>query len=96
MSGLDKQGTGLASGTRVNLQCISEGPAGYLWGTGRGLSESPVPLVICHVMSEPWVSPFKIVFIIYERERMRTQVREGQREREAQNPKHVPGSELSA
>ena len=33
---------------------------------------------------------------IFERERERALVGEGQRERETQNPKQAPGSELSA
>ena len=34
--------------------------------------------------------------LIFERERDRARVEEGQRERETQNPKQAPGSELSA
>ena len=36
------------------------------------------------------------MFFTFERERERAQVEEGQRERETQNPKQAPGSELSA
>ena len=41
---------------------------------------------------------FFLMFIIFEREteRDREQAGEGQRERETQNPKQAPGSELSA
>ena len=39
---------------------------------------------------------FFLMFIYFEGERDRVQAGEGQRERETQNPKQVPGSELSA
>ena len=39
---------------------------------------------------------FKKIFNVYLRDRDRAPVGEGQREREAQNPKQSPGSELSA
>ena len=45
------------------------------------------------------MNSFFLMFIFErerERERDRAQVGEGQRERETQNPKQVPGSELSA
>ena len=55
------------------------------------------PKLFSNVLSE-WYFYFFLFFLmfIFERERDRAWAGEGQRERKTQNPKQVPGSELSA